>query len=79
MSLSYTREDDKLAKWDEFIGLSIEEGMEVDVMGVNPQYRSCIIRYWDSYARRGVELSRQTSVDKIGQTDKQEVSLPIVL
>lgn len=79
MSLSYTSDEDKMSKWDEFIGLSIEEGMEVDVMGVNPQYRSCIIRYWDSYARRGVELLRQMSNDKLRQTDTQEVSLPTIV
>lgn len=39
----------KLEHWDEFIRLSIREGMRIDVIGVNPQYRSCIIRYWTAY------------------------------
>lgn len=63
--------------WDEFICDSLAEGIECDVIGVNPQYRSCIMKYWDGYVRR---LSRQQtdniSVDN-RQTDTQEVSLPI--
>lgn len=77
LSLSHTDDDDRLRKWDYFIGLSIEEGMEVDLMGVNPQYRSCILRYWDSYVRRGSQLVRQASVDK-RQTDKQECFVPTI-
>ena len=57
------QDDEKLALWDEFIGLSIEEGMRVDIIGVNPQYRSCIMRYWTNYIK--LAYSRQTSIDKI--------------
>jgi len=32
----------RLNLWDEFIKISIMEGMRVDVIGVNPQYRCCI-------------------------------------
>lgn len=77
-ALSYVQEYERLKKWDEFIGLSIEEGIEVDILGVNPQYRSCIIRYWNAYVRRGVEVSRQTPVDIPRQTDTLEVSLPML-
>lgn len=70
----HEREDEKkLEAWDKFIGISIEEGMRIDVIGVNPQYRSCIMRYWSSYytvALRRVEPS--PSVDR--QTDRQEVA-----
>lgn len=61
-------DDQKLMYYDKFIGISIAEGMEVDLIGVNPQYRSCILRYWDSYIRRQTDR----------QTDKQEVSLPTI-
>lgn len=72
-------DEDRLRVWDEFIGLSIEEGMNVDLIGVNPQHRSCILRYWESYVRRQLD-KRQTelSVDK-RQTDSQEVSLPTIV
>lgn len=76
--MAYCSDDDKLRLWDEFIGISIQEGMEVDIMGVNPQYRSCIMRYWNNYVIREAQTSRHTSVDKIGQTDIQEVTLPIL-
>lgn len=44
-------DEERMKLWDKFIGLSIEEGMRVDVIGVNPQYRSCIGRYWLNYIR----------------------------
>lgn len=72
----YRHDHERLAKWDEFIGLSIEEGIECDLMGVNPQYRSCIVRYWDSYLRRHVSQDRQTFVDE-RQTDTPVLSLPL--
>lgn len=74
----HERDDDKkLEAWDAFIGISIVEGMRIDVIGVNPQYRSCIMRYWSSYyevALKRVEPS--PSVDR--QTDKTEESSPSV-
>lgn len=51
-------EQDYMTIWDKFIGISITEGIECDVIGVNPQYRSCIMRYWKSYVRR--QIDRQT-------------------
>ena len=73
-------DDRKLSHWDEFIGISIEEGMNVDLIGVNPQHRSCILRYWTSYLRRQIvmQTDRQTiSVDN-RQTDSQECTLPTI-
>lgn len=69
--------DECLVVWDRFIGLSIEEGMEVDLIGMNPQHRGCIAKYWRSYIVR--ELStRQTEVRRQeSQTDTQEVTLPM--
>lgn len=65
-----TTDEERLRLWDKFIGLSIEEGMRVDIIGVNPQYRSCIIRYWQNYIR---VAKTRTSVDKLDrQTDRQQ-------
>lgn len=55
-------DEEKLKYWDHFIGLSLEEGMSVDVIGVNPQYRSCIMKYWTYMIRR--TLDKNISVDK---------------
>lgn len=62
-------DEQKLSYWDQFIGLSIQEGIECDVLGVNPQYRSCIMRYWDSYIRR--QTDRQTQENLV-----QDISIP---
>lgn len=67
-----TLDEEKLRLWDKFIGISIEEGMRVDIIGVNPQYRSCITRYWSNY----IELAktRGLPVDKVDrQTNSQNV------
>jgi len=53
-----TDAEERTREWDIFIGLCIQRGFEVDVMGVNPQYRSCIQRYWVSYLHR--QTDRQT-------------------
>jgi len=66
--------EDRLQLWDTFIQYSLKEGVECDLIGVNPQYRSCILRYWNAY----VYKAYHTSVDNNRQTDIQEVSLPIV-
>lgn len=59
--------DKRLEIWDRFIGEKIIEGFEVDLMGVNPQYRACVSRYWTSYIRR--QTVRQT---------EQEVVVPTI-
>lgn len=67
-------DEERLKFWDEFIGQSWVEGIECDLMGVNPQYRGCILKYWS----RGVEIAdaRRQKTDR--QTDTQEVSLPTI-
>lgn len=73
------RDDERMYRWDEFIGISIAEGIECDVIGVNPQYRSCIMKYWTSYVRR--QLDKQTDIDTQTdrQTDRQEnIVVPMV-
>lgn len=54
----------KLREWDEFIIESIIDGMRIDILGVNPQYRSCVIKYWRGYLQRAKYPS-----DKDRQTD----------
>lgn len=78
----YLLEDEhKLRFWDQFIGLCQREGLEVDIIGVNPQYRSCIIKYWnDQLINAQQRLESPTSVDKIDrQTEdtEQGVAPPI--
>lgn len=64
-----TADEERLRIWDKFIGLSIEEGMRVDIIGVNPQYRSCIMRYWPNYLRLA---KTRAPVDKLDrQTNSQ--------
>lgn len=70
--------DARLQTWDTFIGLSISEGMEVDLIGMNPQHRGCICKYWDSYIARALSLDRQHIVDN-SQTDSQSVSVPVIV
>lgn len=56
-------EDTKMRLWDQFVGHSLEQGIEADLVGVNPQYRSCIMRYWSSYICLAVrrQTDRQTA------------------
>jgi len=57
--LTYELTDEtKTSLWDRFIGHSLENGIECDLVGVNPQYRSCIMKYWSSYLV--LSLHRQT-------------------
>jgi len=62
---------DYMGIWDKFIGMSIAEGIECDVIGVNPQYRSCIQRYWKSYVHR--QKDRQT--DRQPETSSEVSSI----
>lgn len=70
-------DEDRYKLWDEFIGLSIREGMRVDIIGVNPQYRSCISRYWDAYWYCADQrtMSSSTPIDK--KTDRQSLPDPV--
>lgn len=67
--------DRKLALWDEFISLSIRERIECDVIGVNPQYRSIIQKYWDANVYVAFE-DRQRYIDT-RQTDRQTVEINV--
>jgi len=59
-------DSEKWQFWDEFIGLSLEEGIKVDLIGVNPQYRACINKYWTNY----INLAHRR------QTDRQTNEMP---
>lgn len=70
--------------WDQFIDDSIGEGIRCELIGVNPQYRSSIQKYWNGMCRQA-SLRRQDrqedriSIDRQEETDSQEVSLPMVV
>lgn len=73
---AHTRDTERrLELWDEFIGASIREGVECDLIGMNPQHRGCIAKYWTSYIAK--ETSRQT--DERRQIDRQTDSLESVV
>lgn len=55
---------ERMKLWDIFIGLSIEDGMRVDIIGVNPQYRSCIMRYWKNYLRNALHRQKDRQTNK---------------
>lgn len=61
------RTSPRLKLWDKFIEISIAEGMCVELVGVNPQYRSAIRRYWNGFIICA-EQRLTTSIDK--KTDK---------
>jgi len=60
--------EQKLKIWDEFISHSIINRIECDVIGVNPQYRSIIQRYWSANVIVA-EQDRQEYIRR--QTDRQ--------
>lgn len=78
-----TRDYEKrLNLWDQFIDESIGHGIRCELIGVNPQYRSSIQKYWNgmclqAQGRRQDRHEDRTSVDNDRQTDSQEVSLPM--
>lgn len=55
----------RLQVWDQFIGHLIEEGNEVDLMGMNANYRACISRYWRHYINRYTQTERQTDIQEL--------------
>lgn len=63
--------------WDEFIDQSIGEGIRCELIGANPQYRSCIMKYWKGMCRQARQKT-DIHVDN-RQTDSQEVSLPMYI
>lgn len=73
----YRDPEERLQTWDRFIGLSIEEGMNCDLIGMNPQHRGCISKYWRHYI--AYELSRRQTEER-RQLDRQtsEEVIPVV-
>lgn len=65
-----TDHDRRLQLWDQFIGELIVDRYEVDLMGMNANYRACICRYWRHYIIRYTQSL---------QTDTQEVSLETLI
>jgi len=68
-------DEERMRLWDKFIGISIEEGMRVDIIGVNPQYRSCIQRYWLNYMALAKTRAPVDRIDR--QTDSQLLVPPL--
>lgn len=71
-------EEEKWRIWDEWICDCIREGMRIELVGINPQYRGCINKYWSGFwdaawNRANVQIP-ETIVDR--QTDKTEVVAP---
>lgn len=71
-------EEEKWRIWDEWISDCIREGMRIELVGINPQYRGCINKYWSGFwdaawDRANVQKT-ETIVDR--QTDKTEVVAP---
>ena len=70
--------------WDEFIDESIGEGIRCELIGVNPQYRSSVQRYWNGMCRQAF-LRRQDRQDRQNinsQTDgqtEQNVVVPMYI
>lgn len=71
-----TIEDERMRLWDKFIGISLEEGMEVDVIGVNPQYRSCIQKYWLNNIRIAQRSLQDTPVDNVDRQTNSQLAPP---
>lgn len=64
------RDSLRLKLWDKFGNISVAEGMYIELIIVNPQYRSVIRRLWTGLCRDAERrLSSTTSIDK--KTDRQ--------
>lgn len=70
--------EERLRVWDEFIGLSIEEGMNCDLIGMNPQHRGCISKYWRHYIAYALTQQTEERRQEDSQTTIQFASLPII-
>lgn len=71
-----TPDEERLRLWDKFIGLSIREGMRVELIGVNPQYRSCVLRYWLDFVDAAQTRRSVDKIDRQTNRQEQEVSVP---
>lgn len=75
----YVSTEARLEAWDRFIGLSIEEGMDCDLIGMNPQHRGCISKYWFhyiAYVRNNRQPEERRQPDS--QTSLDSVVVPII-
>lgn len=69
----------QLDLWDQFCGESWLQGIECDIICVNPQYRSCVIKFWKYGVRRQTEKTDNISIDRQTDRQTQEVSVPIYI
>lgn len=67
-------DEHQMKLWDNFICMSIEEKIECDLVGVNPQYRSCIMKYWTAYVIRAID--RRQTVRQTEQTLVPSINIP---
>lgn len=65
--------EDMLKVWDAMIASKIEQGYYVEIIGVNPQNRSCVKNYGLSIAHREINQV-QPPETKDRQTDRQDAS-----
>lgn len=59
----------RLELWDKFINISIAEGMMVELVGVNPQYRSAVRRYWQGFISQAEQRATPKDVRDAGTLD----------
>lgn len=73
--VQHTRnEEEKWAIWDQWVCDCICEGMRIELVGINPQYRGCINKYWNGFWHAAWQRANvQTNVDKCLDKDKDEV------
>lgn len=71
----------RLDLWDRFITLSIAEGMNVELVGVNPQYRSAVRRYWSGFVSRAEQRLFPDNIrgQEQNKEQKEESPPPIVV
>lgn len=68
--------DERLRIWDEFIEASVSEGIAIDIIGVNPQYRSCISKYWKGYIQNYIRQDKDK--DKTQENNVAVVNIPVI-
>lgn len=68
--------DERLRIWDEFIEASVSEGIAIDIIGVNPQYRSCISKYWKGYIQNYIRQDKDK--DKTAENNVAVVNIPVI-
>lgn len=64
-NVNLTDEQHRISEWDTFIQLSLREKIECDLVGVNPQYRSCIMKYWDAYIYLAIHRQQDSQTTEV--------------